>query len=140
MLHLISAIYSHVALGVILPEWQAFLSNTAKAIDADAFREAHETFAARVEERCLIGGTHAPIIAAIDRILGLALRLRIQLDELPRLSIRAHAASAARWRAELRVGVCFVLDELRSTAAREPGLRAELMELCQLLDSNGFYA
>ena len=42
------------------------------------------------------------------------------LDARPRLGVRAHAASAARWRVELRVGVRFVLDELRAAAAREP--------------------
>ena len=71
-------------------------------------------------------------------MLALALRLRVQLHALPRLGVRAHAASAARWRAELRESVRFCLEELRAAAEREP--RPELLELCQLIDFNGYYS
>ena len=140
VLHLVSSVYSHVTLGVLHPEWRAFVASAPLLSDVDAFRAAHEAFASRVEQRGLLAHRHAPILAAIERILGLALRLRLQLDELPRLSAKAHAASAARWRAELRVGVRFVLDELRRAAGREPAMRAELVDLCRLLDYNGFYS
>ena len=63
--------------------------------------------------------------------------LRMQLDDLPRLHERAHAASASKWRGELRRAVVFVLRELRSAAEREA--RTELLDLCRLLDFNHFY-
>lgn len=143
VLHLIASVYSHVVFSVLHSEWQLFVGAVSGAAgtltDVDAFRGAHEAFAFRVEQRCLLGPSHAPLIAAIDRILGLALRLRLQLEELPRLAVKSHAASAARWRAELRTGVQFVLDELRRAAEREPARRAELADLRRLLDYNGFY-
>ena len=72
--------------------------------------------------------------ARIDK----ALRLRVQLDALPRLPPQAHAASAARWRDELHTGVRFVLEELRAAAERES--RSELRGLIQLFDFNGYYS
>ena len=139
VLHLIASVYSHVVFSVLHSEWQHFVGAAGTLTDVDAFRGAHEAFALRVEQRCLLGPSHAPLIAAIDRILGLALRLRLQLEELPRLAVKSHAVSAARWRAELRTGVQFVLDELRRAAEREPARRAELADLRRLLDYNGFY-
>ena len=87
--------------------------------------------------RCLLAPADAPIHLAIEGILGLALRLRVQLEALPRVGAEAHAASAAAWRDELQQGVRFVLDELRGAATREP--RGELLDLCRLLDFNGYY-
>ena len=138
VLHLVGAIYTHFTLGVIGPEWRSFRDEAVpRARDVDAFRAAHEAFAARVHRRCLLAAADAPIHRAIEAILGLALRLRMQLEALPRVGARAHAESAARWREELQGAVRFVLDELRSAARREP--RGELLDLCRLLDFNGYY-
>ena len=140
VLHLISALYSHFTLGVIHPAWRDFASTAPSLFHLDDFRAAHEAFAQRVLSRCLLEERHAPIHAAIERVLGLGLRLRMQLEMLPRLSAKAHAASAVRWRAELRVGVRFVLDELRRAMIGEAGGSGELIELINLLNYNGFYS
>lgn len=138
VLHIVSTIYSHFTLGVIGPEWRIFQDALPMVGHVDAFRAAHEAFILRVHRRCLLAPRDEPILLAIERILSIALRLRVQLNALPRLPAQAHAASAARWRSELHTGVRFVLDELRAAAEREP--RAELDGLCQLFDFNGFYS
>ena len=139
VLHLVSAIYAHLTLGVIHPEWRAFEQTVmdAKENHVDAFRTAHEGFAARVARGCLLSDSDLPIRNAIERILGLALRLRLQLDDLPRLDANQHAANAAGWRRELRSGVVFVLTELKRAAEQEA--RPELIDLCRLIDYNNHY-
>ena len=139
ILHVIAAIYAHLTLGVINPEWQAFEAAMQNdlATSVDTFRSAHEAFAKRVAERCLLAPPDAPVRHAIEAILGLALRLRMQLRDLPRLNVRVHATSAAKWRQELRRAVVFVLGQLRLAASRDA--RTELLDLCRLLDFNGFY-
>ena len=110
--------------------------------DVDAFRWAHKRFVERCLTRCLLRSQHHRILAAIERIVELALRLRVQLEALPKLSVRAHATSAIRWRGELRAGVRLVLEELSCAASREPltaGCGSELIDLCQLLNYNRFY-
>ena len=85
----------------------------------------------------LLSDSDLPIRNAIERILGLALRLRLQLDDLPRLDANQHAANAAGWRRELRSGVVFVLTELKRAAEQEA--RPELIDLCRLIDYNNHY-
>jgi hypothetical protein len=80
VLHLITAVYSHLTLGVINPEWRAFVAQAPSFRHVDTFRSAHEAFAERVLRRCLLRPQHAPIVSAIERILGLALRLRYALE------------------------------------------------------------
>ena len=137
VLHIIGALYSHLALGVINPEWKAFSQRAAQLTHVDAFREAHEAFSRRLLHRCLLGPRDAAIRSAIETILALALRLRVQLDSLPVVGAQAHAASAMRWRAELRECVRFVLDALRAAGEKES--RRELLDLCRLLSFNDYY-
>ena len=138
VLHLIASIYSHLTLGVINPEWRAFVEALAESTHVDAFRRVHEGFARRVFERCLLAPCDAPLRRAIDRILALALRLRVQLDSLPRIGAEAHTASATKWRRELRESVRFVLNALRT--AGEQQSRVELLDLCRLLSFNEYYS
>ena len=93
--------------------------------------------AARGAALHLLGARDAPIRRAIETILALALRLRVQLDSLPDVGAQAHAASAMRWRAELRECVRFVLDALRAAGEKES--RRELLDLCRLLSYNDYY-
>ena len=141
LLHFIAVMYSHLTLAVIQPEWQAFLQAVRTVADVDAFREAHEGFSERMTRRCLLRPRDEPILRAIQRILSIALRLRIQLEALPKQSAQVHVTSATRWRAELRSAVQFVVEALRHAADAEPrAAAAELLELCRLVDFNNFYA
>ena len=139
--HVVSCVYTHLTIGVLAPEWRAALAALQGATDVDSFRREHEAFAARAWGRCFLRPSDARVRHAIERILAMALRLRKQLETLPQLAASAHAASAARWRAQLKASVRFVLEELYHAAYREPvhARRCELLDLQRLLDYNGYY-
>ena len=140
LLHMVGRLYTYLALGAIEPEWADFARRSAEACNVDELRVAHETFARRVAERCLLRlPAHAEALAAVRRLLGMGLRLRQQLDALPRMDAHSHAAAAARWRAELRVTVTQLLEALRPPGERSEAHRSELLELARLIDFNGYY-
>jgi len=66
--------------------------------DVAAVAAAHASFCERVWSRCFLDEqNYAAELSAIDAILSLALRLRVQLEALATLPAAAHAAAARRY-------------------------------------------
>lgn len=131
LLHAIHHIYGFFSVAVISAEWHAWVARVSKLRDIDSLRTAHEDFCVSVAARCFIEDRFVAELDAIDAILTLALRLRVQLEALSTLPPAAHMAAARRWRKELRRSIQLLTD----TLDKQPESRA----LSEALNFNYFY-
>ncbi|KAL3920308.1 MAG: hypothetical protein SGPRY_005300, partial [Prymnesium sp.] len=136
MLHFVTTLYTHLTLAVIQVEWTDFCSRLAALSDVDSFREAHDLFASRVHDGCLLGVKFEPLLQAVRSILNLALRLR---EQVMSMSASGPPSAAERWRFELRRGVRFALRSLRVGVDCGPRAACSFVDLCRCLDFNRFY-
>jgi hypothetical protein len=131
LLHAIDHLYGFFCLAVISAEWRAWVGRLPQMPSVDAVRTSHMSFCDTIATRCFLGDGFTAELAAIDAILTLALRLRVQLEALGTLPPAAHAAAARRWRTELRRSIKL----LTATLDTQPASRA----LGEALNFNHFY-
>lgn len=131
LLHAIDHLYGFFCLAVISAEWRVWVARLPEMPNVDAVRAAYQVFCDKVAARCFLEAGFSAELAAIDAILTLALRLRVQLEALGTLPPAAHEAAARRWRTELRRSI----QLLTATLDKQPASRA----LGEALNFNHFY-